>query len=173
MKSEIVDFETALCIDTCSSTGVSPEVHWIWPGEVVCDVSSAATLSLKGTADWVIDASKDLEALGRLQQGWDSYGGLPLQQKSKDFAVRAIGWLDKKSLPSPTVVLGSSGTVQLEWRGRGKELDIDLGTGTAIDYVTVDAQGRIDEGREENNLVGRLCELAAWFLHDNSRYSNE
>src|SRR5712691_9273818 len=81
---------------------------------------TGGNLLLRGTtAPWVIDAAKKLEALGRLPTGWDSYGGLPLDSDAKNLTVSALGWLEDKNLPVPAVVLGSAGTVQLEWRVKG------------------------------------------------------
>jgi hypothetical protein len=130
------------------------------------DASSpvAPSLNLSQVSDWVSEASKKLEKLGSLRQGWDSYGGLPLKPEARDFTVRAIGWLGEEDLPTPAVVLGSGGTVQLEWRYGGKELDVDLGEGEAVEFVTVDRGGKIDEGRKEGDYAALLKSLARWLL---------
>src|SRR5579872_3088407 len=78
------------------------------------------------TAGWVLEAAAKLETLGRFQIGWDSYGGLPLKAGAKDLTVRALRWLSHDELPAPAVVLGSGGTVQLEWRTKDKELEVEL-----------------------------------------------
>jgi len=127
---------------------------------------TSGTLVLSGSsAPWVIDAAKKLEALGKLPAGWDSYGGLPLDSTANKLTVSALGWLEDKNLPVPAVVLGSGGTVQLEWRARGKELEVELREDATIDFVKVHANGEIEEGNEKVNLPQRLRGLTWWFLH--------
>jgi hypothetical protein len=126
--------------------------------------SDDSALNARQAADSVLEAVKKLEGLGALRQGWDSYGGYPLRPEARDCTLVALGWMKTERLPTPSVVLGSGGTVQLEWRCKGKELDVHLGTGDCIEYVTVDAQGNVQEGREYLDFQGRLSSLATWLL---------
>jgi hypothetical protein len=139
-----------------------PTIRIIYSGD-----PSLSTINLSGdTAHWVIEAAKKLEALARFRKGWDSYGGLPLKQRAKDLTLRVLGWLRKDELPVPAVVLGSGGTVQLEWRTRGKELEIELRDNDSIEFVKVNPDGEIEEeGEAENDLSSRLHDLTAWLLH--------
>jgi len=59
--------------------------------------------------------------------------------------------------------LGSGGTVQLEWRAKGKELEIELGKDNVIQFVKVH-NGNIEEGEERANLSQRLRGLTWWLL---------
>jgi hypothetical protein len=128
---------------------------------------SGGTLVLSGsTASWVLDAAKKLEALGKLPAGWDSYGGLPLDSNAKKLTVSVLGWLGGNDLPVPAVVLGSAGTVQLEWRAKGKELEVELGKDNAVEFVKVYPNGDIEEGEEKANLPQRLRGLTRWLLYD-------
>jgi hypothetical protein len=126
--------------------------------------ASSESLSLRRSAEWVFEAAKKLEALGRLQKGWDSYGGSGLKPAAKHFTVCVLGWLDQEELPTPAVVLGSGGTIQLEWRSRGRELDLDLGEGEGVVFVKVDPQGNIAEGHA-SNLPEDLQTLTRWLIH--------
>jgi len=115
--------------------------------------TSAGFLTLTGsTAAWVFEAAKKLEALGKLRPGWDSYGGLPLNQKSRELTLNVLGWLASNELPTPAVVLGSAGDVHLEWRAKGRELEVDLGDGEKIAFVKVFPNGSIEEGESQANL---------------------
>ncbi|MGH7169348.1 MAG: hypothetical protein ACRELG_03615, partial [Gemmataceae bacterium] len=118
------------------------------------------------TASWVVEAAKKLEALGRFQKGWDSYDGLPIKLGAKRLALQVLGWLRKDELPVPAVVLGSAGTVQLEWRARGKELEVELRDDDSIEYVKVfPADREIEEGEAASDLSAKLHELTGWLLH--------
>jgi hypothetical protein len=144
---------------------------WTAPYAIVCplcgrtDVTSRSTVELDTAAPWVFGAVRRLESLGRLQHGWDSHRGRPLKPKAKDLTIQTIQWLNREDLPVPNVALGSDGTVQLEWRVGGKELDIDVGDGDVVEYVKYDRQGNTEEGRVEQNTPDELCGLAQWLLH--------
>jgi hypothetical protein len=127
---------------------------------------SGDALILSGcTAPWVIDAAKKLEALGKLSKGWDSYGGLPLNLNARKLTVSSLGWLEDKNLPVPAVVLGSAGTVQLEWTMKGRELEIELGKDDGIEFLKVQPTGETEEGEEKINVPQRLRGLTSWLLN--------
>jgi len=126
---------------------------------------SGGALVLHGSyAPWVMDAARKLEAIGRLPAGWDSYNGASLDPDAKRLTVNALGWLGNKNLPVPAVVLGSAGTVQLEWRTNGKELEIEMGK-DGIEFVKVHPGGNVEEGEEHGNLPQKLQGLTWWLLH--------
>lgn len=129
------------------------------------DVSSLSTLELSRAASWVFGVVRRLEALDRLPAGWDSYGGRTLNPEARRLTVQTIHLLDKEDLPVPNVALGSRGTIQLEWRFGGKELDIDVGSEDDIEYVKYDCQGNVQEGRTELNSPAELSYLARWLMH--------
>jgi hypothetical protein len=121
-------------------------------------------LDLSGEkADWVIETAKKLEAVGRLRNGWDSYGGLPLDPDVRTFVVLVLAWLERENLPVPAVVLCSPGTVQLEWRTRsGRELEVELKHGGVIEFVKVSPQGNAEGGVAESNVRNELRNLTFW-----------
>ena len=146
-----------------TTTVNAPEVPW---GMLVEQVAfSEENLILYGrSAPWVIEAAKKLDAIGRLSVGWDSYGGASLDVEAKKMTANALGWLGGNNLPVPAVVLGSSGTVQLEWRANGRELEIELGK-NRIEFLRVDLDGSTEEGEERGDLPHKLRGLTWWFLH--------
>ena len=144
--------------------------HCHWQPQVpilVSTATSADTIALGGdTATWVVEAAKKLEALGRFHKGWDSYGGLPLRLGAKQLTLQVLEWLRKDELPVPAVVLGSAGTVQLEWRAQGKELEIELRDNDRIEYVKVFSdRSEIQEGEASSDLSAKLHDLTGWLLH--------
>jgi hypothetical protein len=116
-------------------------------------------------SSWVFEAAKKLQALGKLRPGWDSHGGLPLKQESKDLTLQVLDQLGEEELPVPSVILGSGGHVSLAWRKKGRELDVELLGGNAIDYVKVSPDGEIEEGKDSASPGGALRGLAGWLLH--------
>jgi len=116
-------------------------------------------------AAWVFEVAKKLDALGKLRPDWDSHGGLSLNQKSRDLTLNMLGWLASEELPTPAVVLGSAGNVCLEWRAKGRELEVDLGDGEKIAFVKVFPDGSIEEGERQTNLPTELRGLTSWFMH--------
>jgi hypothetical protein len=130
-------------------------------------LSSHSLVLLGSSAPWVLDAVKKLQEIGKLSAGWDSYEGVPLDSHARRLTVNALGWLGGNDLPVPAVVLGSSGTVQLEWRVNGKELEIELGRGK-IGLLQVYPGGDIkesEEGEETADLPQKLRKLTCWLLH--------
>jgi hypothetical protein len=116
------------------------------------------------TADWVVQAARKLDRLARLEENWDSHRGLPLQPEAKQLTVDVLDWLNRMPLPIPAVVLGSGGTVHLEWRRRGKELELGLGGPSRMEYLRVHPHGRVEEGEETDNLPSRVRDLTSWLL---------
>ena len=120
-------------------------------------------LNLLGAPAWVIAATQKLERLAMLPSGWDSYGGRPLKQSARESTLKAISWLQQEELPIPAVVLGSKGTVQLEWHSGSKELDVDLGEGEDIGFVKCDDEGEPLEGRTGQGAE-ELRRLTRWLV---------
>lgn len=139
-----------------------------WPSQpqIQYPTTLVGSIALGGrTAGWVLEAAKKLENLGRLCTGWDSYGGVPLKQGAKNLTVRVLRLLCTDELPVPAVVLGSGGTVQLEWRARDKELEVELRDNDTMEFVKVSPGGDIEEGEARTDLPARLHDLSHWLLH--------
>jgi hypothetical protein len=77
-----------------------------------------------------------------------------------------INWTKSQHLPIPSVVLGSGGTVHLEWRKRGKELELGIGERSGLDFVMVQPDGSIEEGQAKYQLPSRVRDLTSWLLED-------
>lgn len=143
-----------------SSVRYQPSVQIIYGA-----VFSPVAIDLSGaTAAWVVEAAKKLDRLGRFRVGWDSYGGLPLKPSAQNLTLQVLDWLREDELPVPAVVLGSGGTVQLEWKAKGKELEVELRDNDSIEFVKVSPSGTIEEGETSVNLSGKLHDLTSWLL---------
>jgi hypothetical protein len=132
---------------------------------VQLSTTSGGFITFTGSSPvWVFEAAKKLEALGRLRPGWDSYGGLPLNPESQALTLNVLGWLGSDELPTPAVVLGSEGNVHLEWRVKGRELEVGLGRGQRVAFVKVYPNGDIEEGEQSANLPQQLRGLTCWLM---------
>jgi hypothetical protein len=114
------------------------------------------------TAAWVFEAAKKLDSLGKLRRNWDSYDGLPLSPGAKRITFDALGWLKHQDLPVPAVVLGSGGTVHLEWYSNGKELELGFGESNRMEFCKIDSHGHVEEGDEDQDICSTLTILTEW-----------
>ena len=73
--------------------------------------------------EWVRPLVLRVLQLEALPQDWDSYGGLPLQRKHRDAALRFLGLVMTDDLERPDIVPLADGGIQLEWRRDGIEVD--------------------------------------------------
>jgi hypothetical protein len=115
------------------------------------------------TAFWVFETTRRLESLGHFKCGWNSHRGRPLRPESRDQVVRTLDYLRRVDLPVPNVVLGPEGNVHFEWRGEGKELEVEL-QGDVIDYVKVTPSADIIEGKTRENVPVAMSRLTQWLI---------
>jgi hypothetical protein len=130
--------------------------------------SAAAGWSRKitsSTATWVIETLAKLNEIGKLQAGWNSYGGRPLEPAVLEFTLRLMGWFEDDWLPTPRVVLGPRGTVQFEWESEGRELEVEILGTDSVAYLKMFPDGRTEEAELCNNLPNTLRKLTQWVLH--------
>ena len=80
----------------------------------------------------VPDVQKLLKSYLHYPYRCDSYKGQPLRKDVYDLTKVILDYLDSKSLPKPRIVLGSRGTVQLEWTRYEWELSIEVVSGEAV-----------------------------------------
>jgi hypothetical protein len=164
MNNDLLEFgvTTRYCPSATRISYTSP-----WGMVVEHTAITGSTLAMSGTsAPWVLDAAKKLEAIGKLPAGWDSHGGLTLDPNARKLTASVLGWLGNDNLPVPAVVLGSGGTVQLEWRAKGKELEIELGNDNTIEFVMVNPGGEIEEGHQNVGLPQKLRGLTWWLMSE-------
>jgi hypothetical protein len=164
MRDEVQELGVTIidrpALDNLGSASASPVRRYVYSSVVS---SPAVTLRVQ-TAGWVLEAAKKLEALSKLEPGWDSYGGSPLKPEARQATVLVMRLLENAELPDPAVVLGSAGSVHLEWRAKGRELDVSLGESDSIEFVKMLAHGEVEEG-SISNLLAELRSLAGWLLH--------
>ncbi len=73
--------------------------------------------------DWVIPTILRLYELQQLPDNWDSYGGVPLQERHRDAVLRFLGLVMSDDIVMPDIVPLADGGVQIEWRRGDVEVD--------------------------------------------------
>lgn len=72
---------------------------------------------------WVIPIVRRVRLLESLPSNWDSYGGVPLQRRHRDAALRFLGLVMTDDIEHPDIVPLADGGIQLEWRRDGVDVD--------------------------------------------------
>lgn len=162
MRNDLVDISTTIDLTPCSHAFGRPNA----PSSARMVATSGMLILYGDHADWVIEATKRLDAIGRLQRGWDSYSGRPLREGSKAQTLFALECLQTKELPVPRVVLGPEGNVHLEWRTQERELELELAP-DSIGFVKVMPDGEVLEDRDPISAIDptvKLATLSKWLL---------
>jgi hypothetical protein len=112
-----------------------------------------------------------LAQLAKLDQDWDSYGGVPPSAQAIDkarqvmlaVAKRFADEVGERARPYGVAPL-ADGCVQLTWRGPVDELEVEIGPRDSIGYLMIKGRGNtetFEEGEgistsETLDLVGRV-----------------
>jgi hypothetical protein len=67
-----------------------------------------------------------LNALGHLPSGWAGRGSEPVSREVRARAALVFGRIGRAAMGLPAVVPGADGSVQLEWRSREYDLEVDV-----------------------------------------------
>ena len=99
--------------------------------------------------DWLEKAKVQVEDLGRLQPGWDSYNARPISAIARTAAYGLLGQLSSPRTPEPTLVPTSDGSVQIEWHTRGIDLEIRVLSSTRVSVCFEDLRGEVASMEDE------------------------
>ncbi len=112
----------------------------------------------------IVSFIDELKRMEGLEENWDSYGGLPLNDDAVLPAVQlAIEGLNR--CQEPTIVLRPNGGIGLRWRNGQRELEVDIdpdGRCTAF-YEDAAGEQEVDKPTEVSQmypLVHRVCRVA-------------
>jgi hypothetical protein len=77
--------------------------------------------------DWHRDTKGRLDVLvSKLERNWDGYGGKPVNFLNAVFALKMLESICRPSTPSPSIVPGSNGDLQLEWHTIDTDIEIHI-----------------------------------------------
>ncbi len=80
-------------------------------------------------------ARAQIERLGELQPGWDSYGGRPPSRRLLEQALRILAEVCGPRTPRPSITPMASGHVQLEWHVAGIDLEVEVVTPARLEVL--------------------------------------
>jgi hypothetical protein len=119
---------------------------------------------VQDTGSCLQDAARRLQELVRLPPGWDSYGGLPVQVKAVEGALRVLGTLPLNALPPLHISPVADGGLQLEWSfddGRAAEIEVRP-TGSIEFLLDLGKEGTVEGSRpwpdDARSIVERLLD---------------
>lgn len=75
---------------------------------------------------WGHDVEVRLQELVRLSPGWDGYQGQPVSFGTAVFALRVLESTCKSATPTPQIVPGTSGDLQLEWHLASGDIELHV-----------------------------------------------
>lgn len=97
----------------------------------VSDINSNAAFSrrrvvVEGTSSWQKKIDQRFNELTSLRHGWDGYSGLPVSFSIAKFASIVLARICTADTPTPALVPGSDGTLQIEWHRNGFDIELDV-----------------------------------------------
>ena len=118
MKQHLSEFDHPAVVDVTEVTAVA--------SAAVIPFGKKAILLPKVAPDWSRRLLKSIAELGMLDQGWDSYGGRPVDPECAAVAVEFLLRVLDRNSPQPSVAPTNRGGIQLEWHRDGAELEIEV-----------------------------------------------
>lgn len=64
--------------------------------------------------------------LAQLQPGWDSYQGMPIDQRVLAVASVMVDMIARRLLPDPSIVPCGDGSAQFEWHSLGWDIELSI-----------------------------------------------
>jgi hypothetical protein len=103
----------------------------------------------------LLSALQQLEAISILPKDWDSYGSEPPTPQAILAARTLIAHAHRQSTSVPYFVAPiSGGGVQIEWRGRHSEIEVELDSqGKNFSYLLIEGKGTANRRTEEKHDV--------------------
>lgn len=140
-----------------TQTGI---VHDEWPG-------FSSRRSAVRHDDWLDTAREQLEAIGELTAGWNSYGADPPDAAAIQGAWSLLQSLHRTGvIPKPHLYPTPSGGIQLEWESAGHYLEIELLGETKAKYFFSDADGRyetegfLEQDKPLDDVIKLICRFS-------------
>jgi len=75
---------------------------------------------------WLKEIYDRISSLAKLEENWDSYGGLPVALGAASMIRVLLSNLDIEDMPRPHVAAIPDGGIGLHWRVAGRDLEIEV-----------------------------------------------
>ncbi len=126
---------------------------------------STPAIPVANGPDLLAAIESDLQALGRLQPNWDSYGALRINPDTIAAACGFVRCLSDRLARRPRVVPLSTGNLQLEWHDGPRILELEFETPQTIRYLQWDPERHVEiEETFPATEMDKAVELLQWFL---------
>lgn len=76
--------------------------------------------------DWWDEVMAQLQDLVSLEIGWDGYQGEPVSFENANFALRVLEAICSCDTPTPHIVPGTGGDLQIEWHTHVAEIELHV-----------------------------------------------
>lgn len=111
------------------------------------------------SSPWMRDLNSRFNDVVSLPRGWDGYTGVPVSFTTAQFAAQMIERLWVPEVPTPSIIPGTDGSVQVEWHAGGYDVELDvLGPLEVEAYRLNLATGEVDELEIESDF----SQIAQW-----------
>jgi hypothetical protein len=110
---------------------------------------------------WLKPTLESVLPLLKLEPGWDSYGGRPIDRRVVTTAIEVLSAVMEQHSPAPFAVPTSAGGVQFEWHRGGIDLELVFDPGQALfDFESADGEeiqgNAIQQTQRLAQLISRL-----------------
>lgn len=109
---------------------------------------------------WHDKVMEQLKGLVQLNPGWDGYQGLPVSFENAIFALRILEAICRNDTPSPQIIPGGSGDLQIEWHTM--QGDIELHVKAPNNVQAWHSPLSDGSGEEELDLQFDFTDVANW-----------
>jgi hypothetical protein len=118
---------------------------------------------------WLQDAQKELQALKKMPENWDSYGSPEITNEASKKVADLLGELARFGMSKPNIFPVSGGGLQLEWQKNARELEIEILPDGNIEFLIVDQNGEMREGKA---IGGDVLRLTQWYSRNGNNVMN-
>jgi hypothetical protein len=95
---------------------------------------------------WQVEAVKRILGFKKLSENWDSYGSKPPSEAAINKAIEFVLTVPSEKF-QPRILPVSGGAVQLEWRKRGRGLQVEFLPDGTNEYLLIEDGNPIDDGK--------------------------
>ncbi len=135
-----------------------------WVEITGANVSSIPSLSARRVQEpvhqWHSVVMDRLNALVKLERGWDGYKGIPVSFENANFALNLLHAACSIDTPSPQIVPGSNGDLQIEWHTEEGDIELHIQAPYKVEAWRSSESTGIDG--EEISLTNNFAVVAKW-----------
>ena len=111
------------------------------------------------SSPWMRELNSRFNDIVSLPRGWDGYAGAPVSFSTAQFAAQMIERLWVPDVPTPSIIPGTDGSVQIEWHAGGYDIELDVLDPSEVEaYRLNKASGEVDKIKIESDF----SEIAQW-----------